>query len=760
MKNEDLIKHVKGESKFLDDLIIPGGTLHALIFDSVIAHGKIKKLNLEKAKSLKGIVDILTFRDIPGKNQIGNIIADESLLAENEVHYVGEPIAIIVADTLETAKRAKALIDIEFEELPVITDPREAYKSGSLITEPVTFSMGDVDDAWANCDLIFEDQVDIGGQEHLYLETQGALSQPVEGGGVKIISSTQGPTAVQRAASKVLNIPMHKIEVDVLRLGGGFGGKEDQATPWAVMSALAALKLNIPVKLILNRPDDLRMTGKRHPYSADFKIGLDSNGKIIAYEVVFYQNAGAVADLSTAVLERTLFHATNSYFIPNVKATGISCKTNLPPNTAFRGFGGPQGMFVIEAALYKAARKLGVPKYELQEKNLIHENDVFYYGQLAKNVNSVKCWNSAFEKYSIHKNIEEVKKFNEENILYKKGIALMPICFGISFTSSFLNQASALVHVYTDGSIGVSTAAVEMGQGVNQKIKIATAETFSVNISRIKIESTNTTRIANTSPTAASTGADLNGNAAILASKNILDRLKKVAAKELGFNDAGLIQIKNEIVFYKSEKTKLKWEELIWKAYFNRINLSSHAYYATPDIYFNRTKNQGHPFAYHVFGTAVIQSKIDCLRGTYEIEYVKAVHDLGKSIDYKVDLGQAEGGIVQGIGWLTVEELVQSRDGNLKSNSLSTYKIPDIYSAPQKIEVHFLENSENDYGPLKSKAIGEPPLMYGIGAYFSILDAMNAFNKNIDIKISAPVTPEKVLTTLYKSSKQLIPNES
>lgn len=753
MKNTDTIKHVRGESLFIDDFTLPEGTLHAVIFDSPAARGKIKRLDLEDAKAVKGVIDILTFKDIPGLNQIGNIIQDETLLAEHEVHYIGEPVAIIIAESVEAGEEAKNLIKIDIEELPAITDVREAFEKGSLITDPVTFSMGSIEKAWDKCDVVLEGQVEIGGQEHLYLETQGAIALPMEGNSVKIISSTQGPTVVQRAAAKVLGLPMHKVEVDVLRLGGAFGGKEDQATPWAAMAALASYKLNRPVKLLLDRGDDLRMTGKRHPYSADYKIGLSQEGKILAYEATFYQNAGAVADLSTAVLERTLFHATNSYFIPNVKTTGISCKTNLPPNTAFRGFGGPQGMFVIESAIFKASEKLKIPAADIQKMNLIKDGDQFYYGQKVENSNAIKCFHNALEEYNFDKLKKDIAQFNKQNKQFKKGIALMPVCFGISFTSSFLNQASALVHVYTDGSISVSTAAIEMGQGVNQKIKTVVAKTFSVDISRIKIETTNTTRIANTSATAASTGADLNGNAAIIASNNIVERLKKFAAKELLEENPELIEIKNETVFYDGKKTYLKWEELIWKVYFNRISLSSQAFYATPDIYFNRSKNQGHPFAYHVYGTAIVISKVDLLRGIYEVESVKVIHDLGKSIDTKVDLGQAEGGIVQGIGWLTVEELAQNSDGKLLSNSLSTYKIPDIYSAPKEIEIHFLEDSVNDFGPLKSKAIGEPPLMYGIGAYFSILDAMKNFKQDLDIKIAAPITPERVLMNLYKPIK-------
>ncbi len=743
--NIDVIKHVKGESLFVDDFAAPLGTLHAAIFDSPVAHGVIKKADFSEAEKTPGVVAVFTAKDIPGENQIGNIIRDETLLAENETEYIGEPIAIIVAVSPEAARKARAAVKVEFEELPAVTDPRDAFEKGDFVAPSVTFSNGDTTAAFEKCTVIVEGRADMGGQEHLYLETQGALVIPKENGELKIISSTQSPTAVQRVVAQILALPMNKIEVDVLRLGGAFGGKEDQGTPWAAMAALAAFKLNRPVKLVLNRHEDLRMTGKRHPYSADYKIGADENGKILAYEVTYYQNAGACADLSTAIMERTLFHTTGSYYIPNVKATGHMCKTNLPPNTAFRGFGGPQGMFVMETAVYKLAEKLNVPAYELQRKNLLREGDVFYYGQTAERAMAEKCWTEMEKEYAFSKKITEVKKFNEENALYKKGVAVMPLCFGISFTSSFLNQASALVNVYTDGSIGVSTAAVEMGQGVNEKIKTVVAKTFSVSREKIKIETTNTTRVANTSPTAASTGADLNGNAALLAARMISDRLKKHAARMLNLETDENIEIIDEKVYVNGEATEITWEELVNSAYFARTDLSAHAYYATPSIYFDRTSNKGKPFAYHVYGTAIIEATLDVLRGVYEIDEVDIVHDFGKSIDPVIDLGQAEGAVVQGIGWLTVEELAHDESGRLLSDSLSTYKIPDIFSAPKNIKVKFLEESENPFGPLKSKAIGEPPFMYGIAAYFAILNAIKEVNPAASETVVAPLTHERTL---------------
>lgn len=748
MKNSDLQSHVKGESIFVDDIVLPEGTLHAAVYASTIAHGKIIELDISESEKQEGVYKVFTYKDIPGLNQIGNIIQDEKLFAEDEVEYIGEPIALIVASDTKIARAAANKIKIKYHELPIITDPREAAKKGKLIVPPVIFSFGNTSDAFSKCKYVFEDRVDIGGQEHLYLETQSCLAIPSEAGCLKVYSSTQSPTAVQKVIARVLGLSMNQVEVDVLRLGGGFGGKEDQATSWATLAALAAFKTKKPVKLVLNRHEDLFMTGKRHPYSADFKIGLDENFKILSYEVRFYQNAGAFADLSTAILERTLFHTTNSYFIPNVKAIGYSCKTNLPPNTAFRGFGGPQGMFVIESAIHKAASEIGIPAFVIQESNLIKEENYFYYGQEAKNVNASKSWMQAKEKYKLNEKVLEIKNFNSQKSIYKKGIAVMPICFGISFTTSLLNQASALVHIYTDGSVSISTAAVEMGQGVNEKIKIIASKTLGININRIKIESTNTTRVANTSPTAASSAADLNGNAVKIACNNLIERITQHIKNDNQLDLKSKVKIIDEEVIVDDKLFGLKWNELILNCYINRISLSAQAYYATPDIYFDRRINQGHPFAYHVYGTAIIIVKLDTLRGIYEIESVEIIHDLGKSLNEKIDIGQIEGGLMQGLGWVTIEELIQNDSGKLISNSLSTYKIPDIQFVPKNIKIDFLENSLNDYGPFNSKAVGEPPLMYGIGAYFAIANAILAFDPNIKIKYSSPFTPEKVLLSL------------
>jgi xanthine dehydrogenase large subunit len=746
VSNHEIGPHSRGESLFVGDLPDPPGLLHAAVLASPIPHGRIVRLDTTPAAEIEGVACILTAADIPGENQIGGIVLDEPLLAEGEVHFAGQPIVAVVADSPRRARQAAAAIVVEFEDLPAVFDSRQAAAAGSLIVPSRTFSLGDVDATWATCDVVVEGSSESGGQEHLYLETQSALVLPQEGKRLRIFSSTQAPTAVQRITARVLGLAMNDIEVDVARLGGAFGGKEDQATPWAAIAALGASKLRRPVRIALSRIEDMRMTGKRHPYSSDFKIGLDRDGRILAYEATYYQNAGAAADLSPAILERSLFHSTGSYFVPNVKVTALSCKTNLPPFTAFRGFGAPQAMFVMESAITRAAEVMGIDRTEIQRRNLLAEGDKFPYGMKAQQGHARRSFAETERRFDVTALRSEIDTHNRDNRLTKRGLAMMPVCFGISFTSTFLNQAAALVHVYTDGSVSVSTGAVEMGQGVNAKMLNVAAHALGIDAGRITVETTNTLRVANTSPTAASSGADMNGRATEIACRAIVDRLRVVAAEILEV-DADRVTISAETVNVDGEATQVIWERLVSEAYFKRVSLSSQAHYATPKIHFDRETETGEPFAYHVYGTAVIQTTVDCLRGTYTVDRVGIVHDAGRSLNPVVDMGQLEGGLVQGIGWMTMEELLFS-DGRNLTDTLSTYKIPDILCTPE-IDGHFLEDADNPNAVMHSKAIGEPPLMYGIGAYFALLDAIRAFRPDREAFFHAPMTPERVLMFLH-----------
>lgn len=758
MKNIDSKSHVRGESVYLDDIPIIQGTLFACVFDSPIAHGKLFSIDTTEAENSEGVVSIITAQDLIGENQIGGIVPDEPLLAEGEVHFQGQPVAVVVATSEELARKAAGKITAEIEPLPVITDPRVSAANGELIVPPKKFLLGDSQAAFTSCEYVFEGRADVNGQEHLYIETQGAYAVPTENSGLKVYSSTQGPTAVQRAVCRVTGLSMHQVEVDVQRLGGGFGGKEDQANAWAGICAVAAQLTKRPVKYALHRMEDMRMTGKRHPYSADYRIGLDKDLKIVAYEATFYQNAGAACDLSPPVLERTLFHCTNSYFIPNVTATAYCCRTNLPPNTAFRGFGGPQGMFVIESAIANAAEKLGVPTSEIQRINLLDDGDEFPYGQIAES-DAITSWTQGDEEYNFANLQAKADEFNSTSKYLKKGVAMMPVCFGISFTKTPMNQARSLVHVYTDGSVAVSTGAVEMGQGVNTKIAQVAAKMFGLDIGQVKVHTTNTLRIANTSPTAASAAADLNGKATQMACEAIRDRLLEIAAPLVEAETIANLSLNEGFVCLNGERTSLNWQTLAMTAHLERVNLSEHAHYATPGINFDWSTAKGHPFAYHVYGTAIVGVTVDCLRGRYEVDYVKCCHDFGSSMNTSVDHGQIEGGIVQGLGWMTMEEIVFDAEGRLRSNALSTYKVPDIYSVPKEIAILPLETDRENLAVFNSKAVGEPPLMYGIAAYFAIRNAVSAFRKSAlpaaegdpsPLPFDAPFTPEKVLMALYQ----------
>jgi xanthine dehydrogenase large subunit len=740
----DAEAHVRGRSRYVDDEPAPAGMLQAAVLGSPVAHGRILALDVTPALAVPGVVAVLTAADIPGENQIGAVLPDEPLLAAGEVHHRGQPVALVVAEDWLAARRGVAAIAVEIAELGAVTDPRVACERGQLIAPPQRMELGDVDAAWATCALVLEGRCEIGGQEHVYLETQRARALPGEGGAVRVLSSTQSPYAGQRAIARVLGLPMHLVEVDVRRLGGGFGGKEDQATAWACLAALAATRTGRAVELVLSRADDLAMTGKRHPYSADWKIGVDADGRLLAFEARYFQNSGATCDLSLAVLARTLFHGTNSYFVPNVRLWGAACRTNLPSNTAFRGFGGPQGMFVVEAALAAVAERLGLPREELQRRNLLRPEDTFPYGQVASTVRVAHCFAELDRDLDLVRRRQAIAAFNRSSFAVKKGMAVMPVTFGISFTSTFMNQAGALLHVYTDGSVCLTTGGIEMGQGLSTNLALVVARALGIGRERVRVESTSTARVANMSPSAASSTTLLNGNAALAAAEKVKARLLRVAGGALGAT-AEALAIVDERVTVDGRATEWDWVRLVQTAYRQRVDLSAHGFYATPEIWFDTESGRGSPFAYHVCGAALVEVTVDCLRGTYTLDAVHVVHDLGRPLSRLVDLGQVEGGIAQGLGWMTLEELRYDDRGRLLSAALATYKVPDAGFLPRELSVRFLEDDPSVPGPFGSKAVGEPPLMYGIGAYFALRDAMRAFRPDLALPFDAPLTPEKVL---------------
>jgi len=735
----------RGEARFTGDLPLPPGTLHAMVATSPQAHARFNGIDRSAALAEPGVVAVLTAADIPGTNDIGNLFRGEPLLAADTVHCVGEPYALVVADSADAAWRGAQKLRAEWQPLPAIFDVRAAYAAGQLIQPPRTFALGDVDAAWASCTTVVSGRVELGSAEHVYMETQCALAIPRDDGGLKIHSATQSPSGVHKAVAAISGLPMHLIEVEVERLGGGFGGKEEQATPWACLAALAALRLRRPVRLQLDRPDDMRLTGKRHPYSADYRLGLDAQGNFLAYEATLYQNAGCTADLSTAILERSLLHATNAYRLPNVRVTAASCRTNLPSNTAFRGFGAPQAIFVLEAAIRRAARQLGIAPESLQRQNLLHTGDAFPYGMTAADDRATACWDELSSHFDLAGRQQAVAQFNASGGPLRKGLTVVPVCFGISFTATLLNQAEALLHVYADGSVSITTGAVDMGQGVQHRIRRVVALTLGVDEARVHVASTSTRSVANVSPTAASTGADLNGEAARQAALRILAGLRPLAAELLACPPAAVVFAHDAAT--QADGRRIAWPELIVAAYARRVPLSALAHYATPGLHFDPSANQGRPFAYHVMGAALVEATVDVLRGTGRIDRVAVVHDVGLSLDPTLDRGQIEGAIVQGIGWMTSEEILYDENGRLLTDTLASYKIPDLYDAPA-IDIR-LRQDAGAAGLLGSKAVGEPPLIYGLGAYFALRAAMAAWRPLPDEVQQTPLTAERIFTQLH-----------
>jgi xanthine dehydrogenase large subunit len=676
-------------------------------------------------------------------------VQDEPLLAEETVSYVGQPIALVVAESAPLARRARRRIGPEIEELQAVTDVRDALRRGQILAPARTFETGDVDRALAESVTVVAGECRIGGQEHVYLETQRARALPAQDGSIRLLSSTQSPYAVQKAVAAVLGIPFHKVEVDVARVGGGFGGKEDQATHWACLAALAAVHTGRPVEIVLSRSDDIHMTGKRHAYVSEFELGLDADGRLHALEIRHLQNAGAFADLSPAVLERTLLHSTGAYHVPNVRIVATSCRTHLPPNTAFRGFGGPQAMFVMECAMAKASEATGIPREELQARNLLSDGDELPYGQVASDLGLRRSWDEAVHTFDLPALRSAVDRYNASTSLTKRGLAVMPVCFGIAFTKDFMNQAGALLHVYGDGSVSVSTGGVEMGQGHSEKIRAIAAGGLGIRRERIRVETTNTRRIANMSPSAASATTDLNGRAVLVAIEQLLERLRSLAASRFGAASGDSVAIRDERIWIDDRPSPWDWESLVREAYLARVPLSAHGFHATPGIHFDRSREKGRPFAYFACGTAIVQVELDVLRGTYEIASVELVHDLGRPIVQKVDLGQIEGGLMQGLGWMSIEDLCFDATGHCLSDTLSTYKIPDVHMVPRELQIRLLEGGSVGQGPFGSKAVGEPPLMYGIGFFFALRDAMRAFRSDLEVDFQAPLTPERVLTQLH-----------
>ncbi len=746
VKHDSAPKHVSGEAVYVDDRLEFPNQLHVYARMSERAHARIVSIDTSPCYQIPGVAIAITAKDVPGQLDIGAVMPGDPLLADGKVEFIGQPVIAVAADSLETARKAAMAAIIEYEDLEPVLDVVEALHKKHFVLDSHTHKRGDSATALASAPRRLQGSLHIGGQEHFYLETQVSSVMPTEDGGMIVYTSTQNPTEVQKLVAEVLGVPMNKIVIDMRRMGGGFGGKETQAAGPACLCAVIAHLTGRPTKMRLPRMEDMTMTGKRHPFYVEYDVGFEDDGLLHGIEIDLAGNCGYSPDLSGSIVDRAMFHSDNAYYLGDATINGHRCKTNLASNTAYRGFGGPQGMVAIEEIMDAVARELGKDPLEVRKRN--------YYGKTERNVthyyqtvehNMLEEMTAELEASSDYaKRREDIRAFNARSPILKKGLALTPVKFGISFTASFLNQAGALVHVYTDGSIHLNHGGTEMGQGLNTKVAQVVAEVFQVDIERIQITATNTDKVPNTSPTAASSGADLNGKAAQNAAQTIKQRLVEFAARKW--------QIFEEDVEFKNGQVRLRdhyisFEELIQQAYFGQVSLSSTGFYRTPKIYYDRSQARGRPFYYFAYGAACSEVIVDTLTGEYKMLRSDILHDVGASLNPAIDIGQVEGGFVQGLGWLTMEELVWNDKGKLMTNGPASYKIPAVADMPLDLRVKLVENRKNPEDTVfHSKAVGEPPFMLGISVWCAIKDAVASLaDYRAQPQIDAPATPERVL---------------
>jgi len=746
VKHDSAPKHVSGEAVYVDDRLEFPNQLHIYARMSDRAHARIARIDTAPCYEVPGVAIAITAQDVPGQLDIGAVLPGDPLLADGKVEYIGQPVIAVAADSLETARKAAMAAIIEYEDLEPVLDVVEALHKKHFVLDNHTHKRGDSATALASAPRRLQGSLHIGGQEHFYLETQVSSVMPTEDGGMIVYTSTQNPTEVQKLVAEVLGVSMNKIVIDMRRMGGGFGGKETQAAGPACMCAVIAHLTGRPTKMRLPRMEDMTMTGKRHPFYVEYDVGFDDDGLLHGIEIDLAGNCGYSPDLSGSIVDRAMFHSDNAYYLGDATINGHRCKTNLASNTAYRGFGGPQGMVAIEEIMDAVARELGKDPLEVRKRN--------YYGKTERNVthyyqtvehNMLEEMTAELEASSEYaKRREEISAFNAASPILKKGLALTPVKFGISFTASFLNQGGALVHVYTDGSIHLNHGGTEMGQGLNTKVAQVVAEVFQVDIERIQITATNTDKVPNTSPTAASSGTDLNGKAAQNAAQTIKQRLVEFAARKS--------QIFEEDIEFKNGQVRLRdqyisFDELIQQAYFGQVSLSSTGFYRTPKIYYDRSQARGRPFYYFAYGAACSEVIVDTLTGEYKMLRSDILHDVGASLNPAIDIGQVEGGFVQGLGWLTMEELVWNDKGKLMTNGPASYKIPAVADMPLDLRVKLVENRKNPEDTVfHSKAVGEPPFMLGISVWCAIKDAVASLaDYKAQPTIDAPATPERVL---------------
>ena len=745
LPHESAHLHVTGEAQYVDDIPELSGTLTAYIIKSTKAHAKIKKIDKSKALALKGVYAVLDASDIPGHNDIAPIIHPEPCLAPAEVNYVGEPVAAVYAENMALCRKAAAMVEIEYDELPAILTIEEAWENKSFLTKPLVATIGDPAKALKEAKHRIKDEFTMGGQDHMYLETQVAYVIPKEDKQYLVYSSTQNPAEVQRGVADLLGLPFNMVKVENRRMGGGFGGKESQPSIFAGVAALGAWKTGRPVKIRLDRDDDMIITGKRHPYIVSYEVGFDDDGRISAMDVDYKGNCGSVIDMSLPVVQRTVCHAENCYYIPNCVIRGHLCKTNTVPNTAMRGFGAPQGMVGMEGIIERIAFYLKKDPREVRRINFYGTEDrnVTPYHQTIEDNVIQEMFDRVEKEGEYDKRRASILEYNKKSPYVKKGIAMSPLKFGISFNKVNLNQAGALVCVYTDGSVLINHGGTEMGQGVNTKMCQVAAEVFSIDVEHIRVTATATDKIPNTSATAASTDSDMNG----MAVKNAIDNIKKTlvewAAKHWDVDTQDVRFEANYV--YMGKKAKLSFPDFVKEANLNRVPLFSSGFYKTPKIHFDAETMTGRPFLYSCYGVCMAEVAVDILTGESHVLRADMIYDAGMSLNPAIDIGQVEGAFIQGLGWALLEDLKWDKNGNLTTHSPTTYKIPTGRDLPKIFNVQLLEKPNKEPTIFNSKPTAEPPLMLGIAVWLAARDAVAAIaDYRLRVNLDMPCTPERM----------------
>ncbi|MEQ1929053.1 MAG: xanthine dehydrogenase molybdopterin binding subunit [Parvularculaceae bacterium] len=745
LAHDSAAKHATGAAIYIDDIPEPPGCLHLAIGMSRRAHARVTRLDLSRVREAPGVVAVFTARDIPGTNDVGPVIRDDPLFADGVVQYVGQSLFAVAAQNVEDARKAARLADVVYEDLPAALTIAEAKAAQLEIEPPQTMTKGDVAAALAAAPRRLKGRLTMGGQDHFYLEGQVALAIPGEDGDMRVHSSTQNPGEVQHLAAHVLGVPGHAVTIEVRRMGGGFGGKETQPALIAAAAALAAAKTGRPCKLCLDRDDDMMLTGKRHDFEIDYDVGFGDDGVVQGADFTLRSRCGYSTDLSRAINDRAMFHADNAYYLPAARIVSHRHKTHTVSNTAFRGFGGPQGMMGIERALDAIAHALGRDPLDIRTANFYGPapRNLTPYGQTVDD-NILGALIPALEKRANYRERREaVAEYNARSKILKRGVALTPVKFGISFTTTHLNQAGALVHVYTDGSIQLNHGGTEMGQGLMTKVAQVVAAEFALPIEAVKITATATDKVPNTSATAASAGADLNGMAARDAARTIKARLVQFAAGRYGCKEG---DVRFDSGRVHAGATSLSFAELARAAYLARVPLSSTGFYATPKIHYDRAAHRGRPFFYFAYGAAVSEVIIDTLTGENRVLRVDLIHDAGRSLNPAIDFGQIEGGFIQGMGWLTTEELVFDDKGALLTHAPSTYKIPACSDRPAVFNMELWDGENAEDTIYRSKAVGEPPLMLAISVFSALTNAVAAAADHKAMpNLDAPATPERIL---------------